>query len=90
MTRLEPVLACFCALMFLGGSNLIWVLLWRFRKFAASLASKGEPERQVTTADPGLGADHNKEPIGDGTIDIDVEQYEPVPDVDIDMVFALC
>ncbi|RLM74004.1 cyclin-B2-1 [Panicum miliaceum] len=55
------------------------------RKFAASLASKGEPERQVTTTDPGLGADHNKEPIGDGAIDIDVEQYEPVPDVDIDM-----
>ena len=78
--------------MFLAGSNLIWVLLWWFRKFAASLASKGGPEGQVTTTDPGLGADHNNEPIGDGTIDIDidVEQYEPVPDVDIDMVFALC
>ena len=48
----------------------------------------------MTTTDPGLGADHNKEPIGDGIIDIDididVEHYEPVPDVDIDMVFALC
>ena len=78
--------------MFLGGSNLIWALLWWFRKFAASLASKGGPEGQVTTTDPGLGADHNKEPIGDGIIDIDidVEHYEPVPDVDIDMVFALC
>jgi cyclin B len=69
---------------------LIWVLIWWFRKFAASLASKGEPELQVTTTDPGLGDDHNKEPIDDGTVYIDVEQYEPVPDVDIDMVFALC
>ena len=76
--------------MFLAGSNLIWVLLWWFRKFAASLASKEELEHQVTKTDSELGADHNKEPIGDGTIDIDVEQYEPVPDVDIDMVFALC
>jgi hypothetical protein len=55
------------------------------RKFAASLASKGDPELQVTTTDPGLGDDHNKEPIDDGTVYIDVEQYEPVPDVDIDM-----
>ena len=78
--------------MFLAGSNLIWVLLWWFRKFAASLASKEEPEHQVTKTDSELGADHNKEPIGDGIIDIDidVEHYEPVPDVDIDMVFALC
>ena len=89
MTRLGPVLAFFFffALMFLAGSNLIWVLLWWFRKFAASLASKEELEHQVTKTDSELGADHNKEPIGDGTIDIDVEQYEPVPDVD--MVFAL-
>ncbi|CAO2043349.1 unnamed protein product [Urochloa humidicola] len=55
------------------------------RKFAASLASKGEPERQATTADPALGVDHKKEHVDDGIIVIDVEEYEPVPDVDIDM-----
>jgi hypothetical protein len=83
------VLPCSFALTFLGGSDLIWVLLWWFRKFAASLASKGQPERQATATDPGLGADHKKEPVSNGTIDIDLEQYEEAPDVDIDMVFAL-
>ncbi|KAF8656420.1 hypothetical protein HU200_060690 [Digitaria exilis] len=53
------------------------------RKFAASLASKGQPERKATTTDPTPGADQNKEPVGYG--DVDLEQYELVPDVDIDM-----
>ncbi|KAF8702475.1 hypothetical protein HU200_032853 [Digitaria exilis] len=54
------------------------------RKFAASLASKGQqPERKASTTDPAPGPDQNKEPVGYG--DIDLEQYELVPDVDIDM-----
>ncbi|KAJ1272296.1 hypothetical protein BS78_06G191500 [Paspalum vaginatum] len=55
------------------------------RKFAASLASKAQPERQETTTDAATGVDHEKGPMGDGTIAIDVEQYEPAPDIDTDM-----
>ncbi|WVZ86746.1 hypothetical protein U9M48_033482 [Paspalum notatum var. saurae] len=56
------------------------------RKFAASLASKSKPERQETTIDEAIGVDnHEKEPMGDCTIAIDVEQYEPVPHIDTDM-----
>ncbi|CAN6203945.1 unnamed protein product [Urochloa humidicola] len=56
------------------------------RKFAASLASKGEPERQAaTTTDPALGVDCKKEHVDDGIVVIDVEQNEPVPNVDIDV-----
>ncbi|CAL5015431.1 unnamed protein product [Urochloa decumbens] len=56
------------------------------RKFAASLASKGEPERQAaTTTDPALGVDRKKEHADGGIVVIDVEEHEPAPDVDIDM-----
>ena len=77
--------SCSCALAFLGGFDLIWVLLWLLRKFVASLASKEQPECQPTRAD------QRKEAIGDGTVDIDVELDEPVEDSDsdIDMVIAL-
>jgi hypothetical protein len=83
--------SCSCALAFLGGFDLIWVLLWLLRKFVASLASKGQPECQPTGADPEPGVDQRKEPIGDGIIDIDVELDEPVDDsdCDVDMVIAL-
>jgi hypothetical protein len=83
--------SCSCALAFLGGFDLIWVLLWLLRKFVASLASKGQTECQPTGAGPEPGVDPRKEPIGDGTVDIDVELGEPVDDSDsdIDMVIAL-
>jgi cyclin B len=99
MTRLGRVLAVLAPLTFLAGFDLIWELLWLFRKFAASLASnQGQPEckpilteYQPILTDPEPGVDQQKESIGDGTVDIDVELYEPVDDSDsdIDMVFAL-
>jgi len=91
MTRLGRVLACSCSLAFLGGFDLIWVLLWLFRKYVASLGSKGQPECLPIITDPKPGVDQQKESFGDGTVDVDVELYEPVDDSDsdIDMVFAL-
>jgi len=91
MTRLGRVLAVLAPLTFLAGFDLIWVLLWLFRKFAASLSSKEQPECQPILTDLEPGVDQHKESIGDGTVDIDVELYEPVDDSDsdIDMVFAL-
>ena len=75
-----------CAMALLRGSGLICVPLWWFRKFAASLASKAQPERQETTTDAAIGVDHERGPMDDDTIAIDVEQYEPVSDIDTDMV----
>lgn len=62
-----------------------------FRQLAASLARKGQPKCQPILTDPEPGVDQQKESIGDDTVDIDVELYEPVDDSDsdIDMVFAL-
>ncbi|CAD6250975.1 unnamed protein product [Miscanthus lutarioriparius] len=63
----------------------------RPRKYVASLGSKGQPECLPIITDPKPGVDQQKESIGDGTVDVDVELYEPVDDSDsdIDMVFAL-
>jgi len=62
------------------------------RKFAASLASKGQPECQPILTecqpiltDPEPGVDQQKESIGDGTVDIDVEIHELVDDSDSDI-----
>ncbi|PWZ36560.1 hypothetical protein Zm00014a_019357 [Zea mays] len=55
------------------------------RKFAASLASKGQPECQPIVADPEPEFCQQKESVGDGTVDIDVELYELVDDSDSDI-----
>ncbi|XP_066349352.1 cyclin-B2-1-like isoform X2 [Miscanthus floridulus] len=55
------------------------------RKFAASLSSKEQPECQPILTDLEPGVDQQKESIGDGTFDIDVELHEPVDDSDSDI-----
>ncbi|XP_066398809.1 cyclin-B2-1-like [Miscanthus floridulus] len=54
------------------------------RKYVASLGSKGQPECLpiITDLEPGVD---QKESIGDGTVDVDVELYEPVDDSDSDI-----
>lgn len=55
------------------------------------MASKGQPECQPIVADPEPEVCQQKESVGDGTVDIDVELYELVDgsDSDIDMVLVL-
>ncbi|XP_066398804.1 uncharacterized protein [Miscanthus floridulus] len=55
------------------------------RKYVASLGSKGQPECLPIITDLEPGVDQQKESIGDGTVDVDVELYEPVDDSDSDI-----
>lgn len=57
-------------------------LLW-FRMYSASLVTKEEPEHQTIETDAALGVVHQKEPIDDGTVDMDVELCESTDDTDM-------
>ncbi|XP_062186262.1 cyclin-B2-1-like [Phragmites australis] len=57
------------------------------RKFAASLASKEQPEHKAAATDAAaLVVDHKEELTDDGTVDIDLEQYELFIDIDMDEI----